>query len=58
MSIYFVRYKILLEAAQLQNHALYYLYVSTVPVLHTCSVENQVQACDVHHSCVTYVYWQ
>ena len=58
MSIYFVRNKILLEAAQLQNHAFYYLYMSTVPVHHTFSEENQVQARDVHHSCATSVHWQ
>ena len=42
---------------QQQTYTFHSIYVSTVPV-HKCSVANQVQACDMHHSCVVCVHWQ
>ena len=36
-----------------KTNAFHCLYVATVPVYHIHSVTNQVQACDVHHSCIT-----
>ena len=34
-----------------------YMYVSTIPVHHMCSIANQVQACQKYHSCVMNVHW-
>ena len=41
-----------------KTDAFYCLYMSTIPVQCTCSVANQVQACDMHHACITCVHWQ
>ena len=59
MPIYFISGKILLKATQLQNWCISLsIYISTVPVHYMCSVANQVQVHDVHHSCTMCAHWK
>ena len=44
-----------------KTDAFHSLYITAVPVHLTCSVLNQVQACDMYHlcfACVVCVHWQ